>query len=128
MLVVQPSSHLASCFPRYWLGFLLRSLVPLEQSSLWSFERPWHYESMAQVCTRSIEGGLKLKHKSLCNHLRDGQEVPYTRLIVGHDVIWESLQPSYLEGEIKDLNWLSALGQLPVRERMYRFGSVTSGQ
>ncbi len=36
------------------------------------------------------------------------------------------LQPTYLAGFCKDLNWLAALGRLPVREQLYRHVSGKS--
>lgn len=124
-LVIHPPKHLASCFARYWLGFPLRSLAPLARSSPWTLERPWHYERMAQVLEQNpgcLEGGLVHNHRHLYDLFMQNQRVPSTRSIVGREVSWEALQPAFLEGEARDLNWLGALGRLPVRERLYRFG------
>lgn len=48
------------------------------------------------------------------------------KVVLPYRVGWAMLQPTYLTGFCKDLNWLAALGQLPLRERLYRHGSGRS--
>lgn len=48
------------------------------------------------------------------------------KMVTPYEVNWIMLQPTFLTGFCKDLNWLAALGWLPVRERLYRHGSGRS--
>lgn len=48
------------------------------------------------------------------------------KMTLPYTVEWNILQPSYLVGSCKDLNWLAVLGRLPVREQLYRHGQGSS--
>lgn len=48
------------------------------------------------------------------------------KVVLPYRVDWAILQPTYLVGFCKDLNWLAALSRLPVRECLYRHDSDKS--
>ncbi len=126
-LVTRSSEHKASLLAQFWLAFPLRSMISWRGTRPWSVDRPEHYQKVADLIVRKpwcLEQSLILKHKKLYSHLRDELVKEAERVSLPYGVEWSILQPSFLAGACKDLNWLAALGRLPVRERLYRHGQV----
>lgn len=94
----------------------------------WSLDRPEHYKVVADIKKNPwcLEQSLVLDHRKLYVRLWE-TSVGGTRWARPPiEVNWQTLQPDYLVGVCKDLNWLAAVGRLPVRERLYRHGQSGS--
>lgn len=128
-LVPQTVVHKAGCLARFWLGFPLRSMIPWNGTMPWSMERPEQYQKVVDLVVQKpwcLEQSVILDHRKLYCRLRDGLVEGAEKATLHDGVDWSILQPSYLVGACKDLNWLTVLGRLPVRERMYRHGQGRS--
>lgn len=122
-LVIQTQEHKAYFLARFWLGWPLRQVIGWSNRVPWSVDRPDHYRVVADIIKKNpwcLEQSLVLDHRKLYARLVETAvgEIKWTRLPV--EVNWQALQPDFLIGVCKDLNWLAALGRLPVRERLYR--------
>ncbi|KAK3545148.1 hypothetical protein QTP70_001570 [Hemibagrus guttatus] len=125
-LVRGTEGYMASLFARFWIGFVLRAVIPWKGTSPWSTDRPWHYQKVAEFIRGHpwcLVDGLVLDHRRLYKKWRDcwaaqsGQTHPQMP-----GVEWAAMQPTWLDRASKDLHWLGALRCLPVRERLYRHG------
>jgi len=125
----QETVHKARFLAQFWLAFPLRSLGNWRGTMPWSTDRPEQYNKVADFIARKpwcLEESLILEHKKLYSRLRDELVEGVENAVSSYGVSWSMLQPSYLTGFCKDLNWLTVLGRLPVRERLYRHGSGRS--
>lgn len=121
--------HKAKVLAQFWLAFPLRSLGNWRGTMPWSTDRPEQYHKVADFISRkpwSLEQSLILDHKKNYYRLIDELVEGVEKAESPYGVSWTLLQPSYLTGFCKDLNWLTVLGRLPVRERLYRQGSGRS--
>lgn len=127
-------NYLAYVFPvPFWYG---RKLEKLVFSFLW--KNSTEMVARSQMYRLMREGGrgvpcIPLKMEAIfCSwaariaSLRDELVEGVEKAESPYGVSWTLLQPSYLTGFCKDLNWLTVLGRLPVRERLYRHGSGRS--
>ncbi len=62
-----------------------------------------------------LEQPLLLNHRELYVRLMERSVTEARGAGPPMEVNWLSLQPEYLVGKCKDVNWLAALGRLPVR-------------
>ncbi len=123
------SLHKARFLAQFWLAFPLRSLGNWRGTRPWSANRPEHYRRAADFIARKpwcLEQSLVLEQRKLYHKLSEELVEGVEKVVLPYKVSWIRLQPSYLTGFCKDLNWLAALGRLPVRERLYRHGSGRS--
>ncbi len=128
-LATQEAVHKARFLAQFWLAFPLRSISSWRGTMPWSTSRPAYYQRVADfVVGKSwcLDQSLILQHKQLYSRMRDELVEGAEKVVPPYRVSWAMLQPSYLTGFCKDLNWLAALGRLPVRERLYRHGSGKS--
>lgn len=128
-IVVQALEHKAYVLARFWLGWPLRHLIGWSNRVPWSLDRPEHYKVAADIIKGNpwcLEQSLLLNHRKLYVRLMECSIREARGAGPPIEVNWLSLQPDYLEGRCKDVNWLAALGRLPVRERLYRHGQGRS--
>lgn len=128
-LVVQTLEHKAHVLARFWLGWPLRLLIVWSNRVPWSLDRPEHYKVAADTIKGNpwcLEQSLLLNHRELYVRLMERSVTEARGSGSPMEVNWLSLQPDYLVGRCKDVNWLAALGRLPVRERLYRHGQGRS--
>lgn len=128
-LASQEREHKARFLAQFWLAFPLRSLGNWRGTMPWSANRPEHYRRAADFIARKpwcLEQSLVLEQRKLYHKLSEELVDRVEKVVLPYKVSWIRLQPSYLTGFCKDLNWLAALGRLPVRERLYRHGSGRS--
>lgn len=126
-LVARNTEHKARFLAQFWLAFSLRSMIAWRGTRPWSADRPEHYQKVVDLIVRKpwcLEQSLILEHRKLYSRVRDELVKEAERVVPPYGVEWSILQPSFLAGYCKDLNWLAALGRLPVRERLYRHGQV----
>ena len=123
-LALERVTHKAVFFARFWAQSLLRGIQGMGNMVPWSEDRPWLYARIAEYIKGNawcMEEEVVLKHKALYREYmvrRHGVEEPGSR------VGWGVMQTAEVEGRGRDLNWLRAMGRLPVRERMYRHGGA----
>lgn len=128
-LASQEREHKARFLAQFWLGFPLRSLGNWRGTMPWSTNRLEHYRRAADFFARkpwSLEHSLILEQRKLYHRLSEELVEGVQKAVTPNEVNWLMLQPTFLPGFCKDLNWLAALGRLPVRERLYRHGSGRS--
>lgn len=128
-LVACTTEHSAKFLAQFWLAFPLRSMVPWRGTMPWSADRPDHYRKVADLVAGNpwcLEESVILDHRKLYCRRREEMLEVGGKSAQPCGVEWSILQPSYLAGYCKDLNWLAALGRLPTRERLYRHGQGTS--
>lgn len=114
---------------RFWLGWSLRHLIEWTNKSPWSLDRPEHYKVAADIIKKNpwcLEQSLVLDHRKLYVRLVEKSIGRIMCVRPPVEVNWQAIQPEYLVGVCKDLNWLAASGRLPVRERLYRHGQSSS--
>lgn len=128
-LVIQGEEHKAHLLASFWLSFPLRSLIPWNSMRPWSVERPEHYQKVATWIAQNrwcLHQSTILDHRQVYDRLREEMAERASYMRPAGDIEWLTLQESFLVGACKDLNWLAALGRLPVRERLYRHGQSST--
>lgn len=85
---------------------------------------PSHYKHAVwwgKKLPRDVAQEVLLGHRRLYAVKR--RELCTGRAVVGvESEVWRRIQPGPLDNRLKDINWLSLFGRLPVREVMHRHG------
>ena len=83
---------------------------------------PPHYKQAVwwgKKLPEGVEQEVLLNHRALYVLLRGN--LVTGKVVVGiEEAVWGRVQPKHLDNRLKDINWLSVYGRLPVREVMYR--------